>query len=310
MIVFLFGQDTYRSYQELKKIFEHYKKNQKKEVDLKILDLKEKNFEDFKTEISFSSVFAEKKLIVLKNVFSNRAFQEKFLREIECFSKAKETILFYEEGDIKEKSFFQAVKKHGKWQEFQPLEDWSLKVWIKRELKKLGAEIEEEALRKLIEFVGNDLWQISNEMKKLVNYTNGKIIKKEEIELLVRPKIERDIFRALEAIAGKDKKTALKLIKNHLARGEKVSYLLAMIKYQFKNLLIIKDLLERKTSFQIILKKLQIPRFVFQKNLALAKKFTLSQLKNIYRKIFKGDLAIKTGKIDPETVLDLLITEI
>jgi len=38
--------------------------------------------------------------------------------------------------------------------------------------------------------------------------------------------------------------------------------------------------------------------------------FTLEELKKIYYKIFQADLNIKTGKIEPEVGLDLLITEI
>ena len=310
MIFFLFGQDTYRSREKLKEIVDHYKTIHKSRLNLRVLDLKEKSFEDFKNEISFSPMFSEKKLVVLKNAFSNKDFKEKFLKEIKNFTKPREIILFYEEAWVKEDGFLKAIKKYGKCQEFKPLGDWQLKIWFKKEIKDLGAKIEERALQKLIEFVGNDLWRMSNEIRKLVNYSNGKMITEKEIELLVRPKIEIDIFRTIEAIAEKNKKKALKLLKNHLEKGEKAGYLLAMIKYQFKNLLMIKDLIERKTPISTILKKIQLKRSVFQRDLALTKKFNISELKSIYQKIFEIDLAIKTSKIEPETALHLLIAEI
>jgi DNA polymerase III delta subunit len=50
--------------------------------------------------------------------------------------------------------------------------------------------------------------------------------------------------------------------------------------------------------------------FVVKKSYQQANKFTLQELKKIYQKIFKADLDIKTGKITPETALDLLLTEI
>ena len=36
----------------------------------------------------------------------------------------------------------------------------------------------------------------------------------------------------------------------------------------------------------------------------------MPQLKKIYQKIFQVDFDIKTGKIEPETALDLLLAEI
>jgi DNA polymerase-3 subunit delta len=50
--------------------------------------------------------------------------------------------------------------------------------------------------------------------------------------------------------------------------------------------------------------------FVVEKTLFQARKFQLEELKKIYQKIFQVDLDIKTGKVDPETALDLLIAEI
>lgn len=310
MIFFLFGQDTFRSQEKLKEIFVHYKKIHKSGLNLKILDLKEKSFEDFKQELSFSPMFSEKKLIVLKNVFSNKDFQEKFLKEIEKFIKPSEIILFYEEREVKENNFLKAIKKYGKCQEFKPLEEWQLKIWLKRKVKGFGGEIKERAIQKLIEFVGNDLWLMSNEIQKLLNYKKEKVITEEDVTLLVRPKVEIEIFKTIEAIAKKNKKMALKLIKNHLIRGEKAGFLLAMMKYQFKNLLVIKDFLERKVPPLTIFKKIQLPYQIFQKQLTLARRFQLSELKTIYQKIFKTDLAIKVGKIEPETALDLLIAAI
>jgi DNA polymerase-3 subunit delta len=47
-----------------------------------------------------------------------------------------------------------------------------------------------------------------------------------------------------------------------------------------------------------------------KKSYRQAQRFTLWQLKKIYQKIFQVDLAIKTGKVEPETALDLFIAEI
>jgi len=317
MIIFLYGPDTYRSRQKLNEIVEHYKEIHKSGLDLKLLDLKEKDFQDFKNEAQIASMFSEKKLLVLKNAFENFDFKEKISAEIEKFAKSEEVILFYEE-EIKKDKFFQTLKKFSEYQEFQLLDGERLKNWVKKEFKKYQAKIDSAVLEKLIEFVGNDLWQMANEIKKLVAYKTGhnqittvtKLcpeIEREDVELLVKSKIETDIFKTIDAIAAKNKKRALKLLKAHLEKGDSPLYLLSMINFQFRNLLIIKDLIEKNLSPYSFT---DIHPYVIKKSISLLGKFSFSELKKIYQKIFEVDLDIKTGKIEPEMALDLLITEI
>ena len=366
MILFLYGQDTYRARQKLKEIIEQYKnpasgenldsagikKIHKSGLSLIYLDGENLKFEDFRDIIQQTSMFDEKKLLILSNIFTNQDFKEKFLKNYKDFLKLKpstraklgaglvphrnevsgagDIILFYEENEISMKDrFFNFLKTKAKTQNFQSLGGEKLKSWIRQELSKLKTEIDSGAIDKLINFVGNDLWQMSNEIKKLVNYRaprqrseggkenevlfdykKGGRINVEDIELLVKPKIETAIFKTIDAIAQKNKKQALLLIHQHLEKGDNPLYLLSMINFQFRNLLMIKDLIERHRPYYSILKMTHLHPFVVKKSCQQANKFTLQELKKIYQKIFKADLDIKTGKITPETALDLLLTEI
>jgi len=316
MIIFLYGQDTYRSRQKLNEIIEHYKKIHQSGVNLKYFVGENLNFEDFRDEILQTSMFSGKKLVIVSNVFSNSEFKEKFLKDSQppsFFEKGgtEDLILFYEAGEISgDDSLFKLLKKSGQSQEFKLLEGQKLKDWIKKEIEKYGAKITPQAIEKLINFVGNDSWQLSNEIKKLVSYRKDKNIQTKDIELLVKPKIETNIFKTIDAIAVGQKRKALELLKEHLAKGDSPLYLLSMINYQFRNLLIIKDLIEKNQPYYIILKKTQLNPFVVKKSYQQTNKFTLLELKKIYQKIFQVDLAIKTGRVEPETGLDMLIAEI
>jgi DNA polymerase-3 subunit delta len=295
----------------LNEIVEHYKKIHKSGLSLRYLDLKESNFQDFKNELQTVSMFLEKKLLILKNAFSNQEFKEKFLKEGKVSRDSKEIILFYEKEEIPGKdSFAKFLKKNGKTQEFNLLEGERLKHWVKKEFEKYGCQIEDNALEKLIEFAGNDLWQLSNEIKKLVNYKQNKKIEAKDIEILVKPKIETDIFKTIDSIAAKNKRQALILLHRHLEKGDSPIYLLSMINFQFRNLLIIRDLIEKNQPYYSILKKSKLNPFVVKKSYQQANRFTLQELKKIYHKIFEVDRDIKTGRLSPETALDLLITEI
>jgi DNA polymerase-3 subunit delta len=310
MIYLIFGEDTFRVNRKLKEIIEKYRKIHKSGLNLKVLDLKEKNFEDFKREFESSSMFSEKKLLILKNASKNKEFQENFLKNLEKFEKSKEIIFFFEENDLRGNSFFGEIRKHGRSQEFKLLDDFRLRIWLKEEFKNHGVKIEEGAIKKLIFLVGNDLWRMSEEIKKLIAFKKGKEIKERDIEILISPKLEIDVFKAIDAISSKNKKLAFKFLHNLLKRGEKPAVLFSMIKYQFRNLIEVKDLIEKGEKIPQIKNKIELHPFVLEKILRISQKFKIEELRKIYQRIFNFDLAIKTGKIEPDLALDLFLAQL
>ena len=201
-------------------------------------------------------------------------------------------------------------KNKGEVYKFDFLKATALKDWVKKQFSDLGAKIDSSALTFLVNSTGSDLWRISAEIKKLVAYTGkNKTIKEKDVELLVKPEIEAAIFKTIDAIAAKDKKTALNLLYKHLEKGDSPFYLLTMINFQFRNLLLVKDF-ETMSLPKITAALKSMHPFVVRKSLWLAEKFTMQELEKIYVKLFQMDLAVKTGKIKPEMALELFIADI
>jgi DNA polymerase-3 subunit delta len=311
MIYFIYGEDSYRSKEKLEEIILSYKKIHKSGLNLIYMDAKEKVFKDFYGNFKITSMFAEKKLIILKNVFGNIRFQEEFLENIKTLEDIKDIIVIYEDNVPDQRTkFFKALQKNAKCQEFNYLSLVTLKRWAVQQFEKNKTRINPDALELLVSFVGNDLWQMANEINKLSNYKNGSVVRKEDVELLIKPNIENDIFKTIDALASKNKKQALYLLHRHLENGDNSLYLLSMISYQFRNLLIIKELQDKKSPYATIVKKSGLHPFVVQKSYYLCSQFSMPELKKIYLKIFQVDSDIKTGKIEAETALDLLLAEI
>ena len=155
MIIFLYGQDSYRAKEKLKEIIAEYKTKHKSGLNLVQLDAKEIDFEDFSNNFKITSMFDEKKLVILKNVFGNLEFQEKFSDSIENLENIKDIIVIYEKDSIDQRSkFFKLLKKEAKCQEFCLLGPAMLKKWIKQEFEKYGAEINQEAEDSLFNLSG------------------------------------------------------------------------------------------------------------------------------------------------------------
>ena len=160
---------------------------------------------------------------------------------------------------------------------------------------------------------------VKNEKESFRNtdcsYGKNKKIEAKDIDLLVRPKIEPEIFKTIDAISDKNnfnsgKKWALELLHGHIEKGDHPLYLLSMINFQFRNLLVVKELMEKNQPYYSILKTTGLHPFVVKKSYEQAAKFSLKELKEIYKKIFQLDLNIKTGKMGAELALDYLVASI
>ena len=300
MIILFYGKDTYRLKEKLNEIVEEYKKKHKSGFNLKFLDAKEINLDDLKSDFLSISMFKEKKLFVLSNVFSNAKIKEDFEKKAHSFFESSNILVLVEEGDISSKDkLFCLLKEKAKIEVFNLLRVDQVKKWIKERLK--GKEIELTAMDKLVEFVGSDLWKMSKEIEKLINYSS-KTIKEKDVELLVSPVFDSNIFETIDAIARKEKKKAVELISHHLKKGDSAPYIFSMIAFQFRNIISVKGV-ENPNS-------LGLNPFVLRKSISQAKNFSIEKLKEIYSKIVYLDTDIKTGRISPETALDFLIFDV
>lgn len=298
MIILLHGEDTYRMRRKLREIMEEHKQKHKSGLNLRCLEGKSIGLDDLRNEMFGISMFKEKKLIVVSDAFSNLKLKEELLEKGKVFTDSDNVLILVESTNIlKKEKLFSFIEKSGKVQEFEPLKGVKLNAWVKKEVEALNGEINEKGLEKLIEYVGSDLWQMENELKKLVNYS--KKISEKEIESMVKPKYETNIFDTIDAIATKDKKKAIRFLKEHAEKGDSVLFLLAMIASQIRNIISVKSGSGKGMH-----------PFVLRKATFQSRNFSLEDLKRIYQKIVDLDFEIKVGKIEQDMALDVLISEI
>lgn len=309
MIIFLYGQDIYRSREELRRIVGEYKKARLDSarqanpdwLDFNRIDCRDKEIEIFEQVRQMTdtiSMFNEGKLIIIENIFLiNQGAQEEILEFLKKRDLGKDksiTIIFWAEELDKRSKLFKFLKSKAKSEEFEFLKGNQLKKWIKDYVSQQGGRIEAQAIEKLIEYIGKDLWRMTNEINKLINYS--KTIKAENIELLVKPEIDLNIFEMVDALGHKNKNKVLNLFKQYLEKGQDENYLLSMFVYQIRNLIKVKAD-----------GKLDIHPFVILKSKQQAKNFSWDDLKKIYHQLMTIDFEIKTGKTDSKTALEMFL---
>ena len=309
MFLFLYGEDNYRSLRKLREIVGEYKKVHKTGLNLIYFDCLDSDFGEFENSVKSISMFLEKKLIILRNVFLNPNFKEKLLKWAKISGDKGENIIvvFQNQSVKKTDSLFRFLKTNSRAQEFNFLAGKRLSDWVDAEFQKYGAQIDSQARTRLIDFVGSDLWQMSQEIMKLCAYKQNNIIQAKDVDLLVSPKISADIFHTIDKIAGNDKPGTLALLRRHLRKGDSPLYLLSMINFQFRNLLVIKDFIEKQGNIYGSIKIPGMHPYVARKSAVQSRNFSFERLKKIYRELLAIDSDIKTGRITQEAGLEMLI---
>lgn len=315
MLIVLYGPDTYRSRQKLKEIIANYHAKHKSGLNFTQREWAEGSLEELSDVLSSTSMFDEKKLVVIKNAcLATKSEQEKLVDLIKKKKTVKDNdviVVFYESEKPEKSDLFSWLKKEAQMaQEFDFLSGTKLKNWVQKEVATSGGKISVSATDTLAAFVGADLWQMTSEINKLVNYKNGGMISQRDVELLVKSKYDPNIFATIDALAARNKNLAYKLLHQHLSQGENEIYILSMFVYQFRNLLQIKNLVEQGIPSIALAKKTGVHPFVIKKSWPQLKNFNLEALKKIYEHLLKLDIAIKRGRIEPSVALDLIVGEI
>lgn len=317
MIILLFGEDNFRSSEKLVEIKNKFLEKNPDAVS-GLFDFAEKDWDigEIIMNISSGGLFSSKKLVIVKNIltgekkFADDAFGN-FLKAEVKKDKSDLILIFWESGKVKKSSkLHKLLQKIAKCQEFEILKEAKLKNWIAGKFKESDAEISPAAIEKLIVFVGNDLNLLSREIEKLSAYKNKGEISDADIDLLVKSKIDTDIFKTVDALARGDKKTALKMLHDHLDGGEDPFYLLSMYFYQFRNLVKVKPLAEKNMLPADIASKLKMYPFVARKSVEQARNFSWEKLKALYNSLCEIDFESKTGKTDISLALDKFLAGI
>ena len=310
MLILLYGPDSFRSRQKLNQIIKQYQAKHQTGLNLTFFKEEKLNFEKVREKIEAVSMFDEKKLIILENVFKDKNFKEDFFqysRKHKLKDNQDIVAVIYQEDKL---GFPSPKKQLTMLEEFKLLEGNDLVNWIRKEIVERGGKIDSAAVNRLAFCLGNDLWQANNEIDKLISYKNSQPIKEEDIDLLVRTKLDLNIFKTIEALANRDKKNALRLLHQHFSQGANEIYLFSMFIYQLRSLIKLKDLIEKGTPYYNLAKKSGLHPFVVKKNWSQLERFNLSQLKKKYQRLLEIEISLKRGLIDGVTALDLFVSEI
>ena len=191
---------------------------------------------------------------------------------------------------------------------FDPPDTRALPRWIEQRVRRHGGRIEPRATRQLAAVIGGDLRLLDQEIAKLAIYTAAeRAITTADVDAVVPYAQAAIVFDLVDALGRRDGRTAAQTLHRLLDAGEHPLGLLGMIVRQFRLLAQVQELKAEGATPRDVAQALRLHPFPARKLYNQATHFTAAQLETVYRHLLDTDVAIKSGEIEAEVALDLLV---
>jgi DNA polymerase III subunit delta len=194
---------------------------------------------------------------------------------------------------------------------FSSLKGIGLSQWIQTRVNHGGGSISRQGVTLLMELIGGDLFTLSNEINKLVAYTAGRQIEEKDIRSVVSASKEAEIFTLIDAVIDRKSGEAEQTLQKLLQSGTVPQQILALLARQLQMMIQVKELKGLKRPLSEIQVKIGIySSFVWEKIAARTDKYSPERLREIYRSLLDTDIALKTGRMDGDLALNLLVADL
>jgi len=294
------------------------------ELNLTTLDGRSLSIEEFETAGKSMPFLAERRLMVLNHplaymhIGSNR---KRVLAFLESLPEQNAVVLAEYRPLLNPKE-----KRQGKthwlveWgnamgakvylREFSLARGNQLTEWILNRARQAGGEFETKAAVLLASLVGEDVRLADQEITKLLTFVNFErpVVEADVIDLTAVLR-EGDIFEFVDALGNRDQKKAVRVFHRLLADQDQLR-IFSMVVRQFRLLLLSREILDQDGGVADIARHLKIHPYVSRKIASQARHFPQAKLDKIYHRLLDIDSGLKTGKMNVDLSVDLLIAEI
>jgi DNA polymerase-3 subunit delta len=195
--------------------------------------------------------------------------------------------------------------------EFTALSDNELTDEVRKSLKKVNTQIEDRAVRQLINLIGSNLRKLTTEAEKLaVAALPDALITFEMVEQLVPNSRELSNFELTDYLLAKNRPRALEILHKILDDGAEPLMLLGLIASNFHRLFLAKELMRNGIDRSEVARTMKLPFSKQEDFLAAARRADAERLAWNLQRIARADLAIKTSQATPRLQIEMLVCEL
>jgi len=205
-------------------------------------------------------------------------------------------------------TFFRKLKEKARILEYPKLKSAALERWVADYMRSRGYTAAPGALKLLLEAAGTDLQTLVNEIEKLALFagTSG-VITGEAVDELAGASRQRGIFELIDALGRRDSRAALQILASLLDAGEAPLMIVTMMARHYRQILIVKEMLENRRKPSEISEAAQVPGFIFEAFVRQARSIDREFARAMCLKLAETDRRFKSTNVDTRMVLESLI---
>jgi len=256
-------------------------------------------------------VFAERRLVMIKNIHESRSEQLENLLDYVADPVPETVLLLTAEKIDARRKIFQLFKKNGVSIEFKKIYENQLPSFVRDLAKSSNLSLTAGALKLFCKRVGTNLAEVQGEMEKLVGYLGERDLADEaDVAAIVSDTRIESIFDLTDAMGRGDRSTALTLLDRLLAEGQAPLVILAMMTRHFRQMWKISELVSQKVPQSELPRRVGASPYFLKGLMQQATRFDHRQYRQVFNRFLETDLALKSSGGEPRMQLEQLLLEI
>ncbi len=286
------------------------------------------NFNEFRSDASVDEIadaalalpfMAEHKCVLVSDyVLDEKSAQDrdKFEELLTILPDTTVLVFYYPTANVKSFSKYKKIdtliKERGVVVDFKRKEGTELIKYICSTAEKNGARIQKNNAQKLIEFVGNDLTTINNEILKLSMYAKDREINLDDMELLVSKSVEATVFELSKCILSSNFAKSYEILDKLFYMGEKAVPILAVLSSSFIDVYRVKCALEAGKTVTSPAEYADYKGKDFRLKYAQrdGRNLSTAVVGKYLKLLIQSDLELKSSRLDDKIVLETLIAKL
>jgi DNA polymerase-3 subunit delta len=182
--------------------------------------------------------------------------------------------------------------------------------WIQDHAKSLGGQFTPQAAVSLASLVGNDTGNAAQEVAKLLTYVNfARAVDADDVEHLTPLTARVGDFDLVNALRDRDGRKAGGLLQRSLEEDDPLRIFQGIV-YQIRTLIIAREIVDDHGTVDDFPKSLKIGYFPAKLAMESVHRYPGKFLDDIYHRLLELDEDIKTGRMDADLALELLVIKL
>lgn len=237
------------------------------------------------------------------------------VREFEKFGRLRQYMLspnprcvaiFVSSPDYKAADFIPNMQKQPSlcYVKCYPLQGEKLERWIEAKVAEHGSVILAPAVRRLMELLGNNLYRLELELRKLSAVQ--KQITLQDVDFYVSTITHQEVFNLVEALVSRDKKATARVLAD-VDIATVTGALITTLAMRYLDLYQINEMRDRGIRGFEMAQILQVPAYFLGSMAAQSKLYVNEEIEALLVRLYEVDLQVRRGNL---LALDMLLSEI